>query len=146
MANRYSKTSLERLQSARPELQELFCAVLPIIDHTIIIGHRTEEQQKAAYRDGKTKLNWPNSLHNTYPSRAVDAAPYVPGLQIPWPAKAKTEKEQIQRYGMFYYFAGVVKAEAVRQGIHIRWGGDWDGDNNFTDQRFNDLVHFKLMP
>ena len=27
--------------------------------------------------------------------------------------------------------------------IEIRWGGDWDGDNEFTDQSFDDLVHFE---
>ena len=28
--------------------------------------------------------------------------------------------------------------------IPIRWGGDWDSDNNLNDQNFMDLVHFEL--
>ena len=27
----------------------------------------------------------------------------------------------------------------------IRWGGDWDGDNDLNDQKFNDLGHFELV-
>jgi peptidoglycan L-alanyl-D-glutamate endopeptidase CwlK len=26
----------------------------------------------------------------------------------------------------------------------IRWGGDWDMDNDLSDNTFNDLVHFEL--
>jgi peptidoglycan L-alanyl-D-glutamate endopeptidase CwlK len=28
---------------------------------------------------------------------------------------------------------------------HIRWGGDWDGDQDFRDQTFDDLAHFELI-
>jgi hypothetical protein len=27
----------------------------------------------------------------------------------------------------------------------IRWGGDWDRDNDFSDQKLNDLCHFELI-
>jgi peptidoglycan L-alanyl-D-glutamate endopeptidase CwlK len=27
----------------------------------------------------------------------------------------------------------------------VRFGGDWDGDKDITDQKFNDLVHFELI-
>ena len=32
---------------------------------------------------------------------------------------------------------------AAAEGIKIRWGGDWDRDNDLADQSFNDLVHFE---
>jgi peptidoglycan L-alanyl-D-glutamate endopeptidase CwlK len=44
----------------------------------------------------------------------------------------------------FYYLAGIVKAVALARKVKIRWGGDWDGDHDFKDQTFNDLVHFEL--
>jgi peptidoglycan L-alanyl-D-glutamate endopeptidase CwlK len=44
----------------------------------------------------------------------------------------------------FDVMAGVVLAAAADLGIHIRWGGDWDGDLNVYDQEFNDLCHFEI--
>ena len=64
------------------------------------------------------------------PSLAIDAAP----SPIDW-----NDRER------FFYFAGVVKGVAEEMGIKIRWGGDWDGDNDFDDQTFDDLVHFELV-
>jgi len=29
-------------------------------------------------------------------------------------------------------------------GYPLRWGGDWDGDTETNDNRFDDLVHFEL--
>jgi len=34
---------------------------------------------------------------------------------------------------------------AHRRGIKLRWGGDWDRDLDFSDQRFYDLYHFELV-
>jgi hypothetical protein len=44
------------------------------------------------------------------------------------------------------YFAGFVMglATAMNLGDRIRWGGDWDGDHELTDQTFDDLVHFEM--
>ncbi len=30
----------------------------------------------------------------------------------------------------FYFFAGIVKGIAWELGIGVRWGGDWDSDND----------------
>jgi peptidoglycan L-alanyl-D-glutamate endopeptidase CwlK len=30
-------------------------------------------------------------------------------------------------------------------GIKIRWGGDWNGDLQFRDEKFKDLPHFELV-
>lgn len=126
---RFSPESLRRLRTCDERLQRLFLKVVEIIDCTVITGHRTRPEQEEAFRTGKSKLNWPNSLHNSNPSRAIDIAP----SPIDW--------NDLKR---FYYFAGIVKGVAALQGIEIRFGGDWDGDNDFKDQTFNDLVHFEL--
>lgn len=128
--NKFSKTSMQRLKTCEPEIQELMHHVLQVHDCTILEGHRNEETQNEYYRTGKSKVRYPDGKHNTYPSRAVDAAPYP----IDW--------NDIKR---FYYFAGMVKAAAYNMGISIRWGGDWDGDNDLNDQTFMDLVHFELI-
>ena len=42
------------------------------------------------------------------------------------------------------YFAGFVKGIALMLGIPIRWGGDWNGNNDLKDNNFDDLPHFEL--
>jgi len=125
----FSDISLDRLKTCDNKLQVLFHHVIKYYDCSIICGHRSEEDQMKAYRSGNTKLVYPQSKHNLLPSRAVDVAPYP----IDW--------NDISR---FYHFGGYVLAVADYLKIPIRWGGDWDSDNNFKDQRFNDLVHFEL--
>jgi len=55
----------------------------------------------------------------------------------------------VERHKHFgFYVLGVAEA-LLQQGVishRVRWGGDWDGDKDTTDQRFNDLVHFELVP
>ena len=134
--NSYSKSSKEKLKTCHPELQLLFTSVLPTHDHTILVGHRGEQEQNEAVRTGKSTLLYPYGKHNKVPSMAVDVSPYP----IDWNDTKR-----------FYYFGGIVKgvaAELKRQGLmdyDIRFGGDWDGDNNLNDQTFNDLVHWELI-
>lgn len=128
--NRWSKVSAERLETCHESLQELANVVLQRHDCTVICGHRTQGQQERAFIDGLSKVQWPNSRHNSYPSLAIDLAPYP----IDW---ADTKR--------FYFFAGIVLSTALELGIKIRWGGDWDSDLDLNDQTFMDLVHFELV-
>ena len=126
----FSKISTDRLSTCDLRLQLLFQEVLKGYDHSILVGHRSEKEQEKAFAEKKSQLHWPESKHNRTPSRAVDAAPF------PW------NPDDCKR---FYHFAGYVKGVADKMGIRIRWGGDWDGDNDFSDNNFNDLVHFELI-
>lgn len=127
--NSFSDRSKQQLETCDPQLQELFNEVIKYFDCTILVGTRTEQEQNEAYEQGRSKLKWPQSKHNTFPSKAVDVAPYP----IDW--------EDTQR---FNYFAGVVMGIAASKGIKIRWGGDWDRDTNLKNNKFNDLPHFEL--
>lgn len=69
-------------------------------------------------------------MHNKTPSLAVDVAPWP----IDWNDKNR-----------FYHFAGRVQGIAQMFNIKIRWGGDWDSDNDLKDQNFYDLPHFELV-
>jgi peptidoglycan L-alanyl-D-glutamate endopeptidase CwlK len=95
------------------------------------------KEQEKAFREKRTKLHYPRSTHNKLPSMAVDVAPYP----------VKWDNKYINR---FYHFGGYVQGMADRlkeQGVishNIGFGGDWDGDRDFSDQNFNDLVHFWL--
>jgi hypothetical protein len=136
MGNKFSKVSLERLESCHPALQMLFRKVIIVFDCSILAGHRGEEEQNQLY-PRKTRCRWPDSKHNRIPSVAIDAAPYyIERPHIRW------DKESLTRW---YYFAGIVKGIAIIRGISIRWGGDWDRDTYVRDQKFNDLPHFELI-
>jgi len=118
----------------------LFLAVIEDDDCTIICGHRGQKAQDAAFTGGNSRVQWPNSEHNTKPSMAVDAGPYHSESGLDW-----------QDIKAFYLFAGKVIAKArelKREGLmthDIRYGGDWDSDGMTLDQTFNDAVHFELV-
>ncbi len=126
-----SPTSQTRLNSCDPRFHSIFNHVATIMDCAILEGHRDQEQQDADYAKGKTQLKWPHGKHNARPSLAVDAAP----LPIDW-----KDRERLS------LFAGYVLGTAAAQGVTLRWGGDWNRDFKVADNRFDDLVHFEILP
>jgi hypothetical protein len=126
---KFGKFSYDNLLQCHPDLQRLFNEVIKVFDCTITCGHRGQKEQDEAFARDKSKVKWPNSKHNSFPSRAADVYPSP------------------INYGNFkrmYYFAGYVKGTAERLGIKIRWGGDWDSDTEILDQKWDDLPHFEL--
>lgn len=109
--NKFSKRSLEQLSTCDQRLQDLFTKVLQEMDCTIIEGHRGREKQNRMVEEGKSKVKWPRSKHNTFPSKAVDVMPYP----IDW-----NDMERLQE------FASIVKKTAKRMNIKIKWGGDFE--------------------
>ncbi len=126
----FSSKSKSKLMSCHPQLQRLFNEVVKTHDCTILEGHRDKKRQDDAYEAGLSKLKFPNSKHNRYPSFAVDVIPYPIDFG---------DLDRIYEFGIF------VCETAKRMGIKIRWGGDWDMDGDFKDQKFNDLVHFEIV-
>lgn len=126
---KFSRKSHETLYTCHGYIQKVFEEVIKNYDCTILTGHRGEEYQTDVFRQGLSKLNWPDSKHNVQPSLAIDAAPYP----IMWQDKKR-----------FYHFAGYVLGIADKLGVTMRWGGDWDSDRDLNDQSFMDLVHFEL--
>ena len=126
---RFGKKSKSQLSTCEKDLQRLFNEVVKHFDCTVIEGHRGAERQNNAYKQGKSKLKFPEGKHNKTPSVAVDVIPYP----IDW--------EDRDRH---HLFSGFVLGVASQMGIKIRWGGDWDMDTKTKDNRFDDLVHFEL--
>ena len=125
----FGRQSEYRLRTVECKLQQLFRKIVMTHDCKILEGHRGKQRQNQYQQTGRSKVRWPNGEHNSYPSRAVDVAPYP----IDW--------EDTKR---FYFFAGYVIAKAEEMGLKLRWGGDWDRDYDLNDQDFMDLVHFEL--
>ena len=127
---KFSDRSKRELATCHIDLQNLFNEVIKVFDCTVLEGHRDQERQDELFRTGFSKAQYPNSRHNIMRSEAVDVVPYP----IDW--------NDIKR---FYFFGGYVLAKADQMDIKIRWGGDWDGDKDINDQKFNDLVHWELL-
>jgi len=135
----FSQLSKEKLTTCHSDLQILCKKLIERYDFTVICGHRGEEDQNKAVQEGNSKLQFPNSKHNTIPSLAVDLAPYE-STGIDW---GKLQSA---------YFAGQVMglaAELFAEEImkhRIRPGIDWDNDNDIDDTSFWDAGHFELIP
>lgn len=118
---RFSKISGQRLSTCDNELITLMNSCIAEYDFSVLCGHRGEAEQNKAFNEGKSKLKYPNSKHNSYPSKAVDIAPYP----IDW-----------NDIGRFKELAEIVKKKAKELGIEIEWGGDWG--------KFKDYPHWQL--
>lgn len=132
----FSLQSMQRLAECDIRLQKVFCKLVEVMDVTVLCGHRGEIEQERAVAIGTSKVHFPDSKHNSLPSKAVDVAPYFPTEpHIRW-----DDKEA------FTYMAGITKGIATSMGVQLRWGGDWDQDNDQRDEKgLRDLPHFEVV-
>ena len=126
---KFGKTSRKRLNTCDEDLIALFEEVVKYFDCSVLEGHRGKRLQNKYFKEGKSKLKFPEGNHNKKPSTAVDVVPYP----IDW-----DDRERMT------YFAGFVKGVAAILGVPIRWGGDWNSNNDLKDNNFDDLPHFEL--
>ncbi len=118
----FGKRSTKNLNSCHPKIREVLNEAIKHTDFSVIWGHRGEDAQNKAYNDGFSKVQWPNSKHNSNPSRAVDIVPYPGGFK---------NKDKA-----FYLMATHVYRAASKLGVGLSWGGHW--------RNFKDLAHFEL--
>ncbi len=130
---KWGRRSLAVYDTLDADLQRVLDRALKeVADISLLDGHRGEESQNAAFDSGASKLRWPNGKHNKYPSVAVDLQPYP---------KPKNKEKLWAALG---YIAGRIIQIGVEEGVELRWGGDWDGDGDMTDQDFMDLFHIEI--
>ena len=126
---KFGRKSKENLNTCDSKLQKVFNEVIKHVDCSVLEGHREEDRQNRLYKEGKTKVKYPDGRHNRQPSSAVDVTPYP----VDW---GDRERQTL--------FAGGVIGVASQMGIKLRWGGDWDQDFQVVDNRFDDFPHFEL--
>ena len=130
----FGTASQIQLATLHLDLQRILLDAIQYFDFSIIEGYRGEDAQNKAFATGKSKLPWPKGNHNKLPSTAVDCAP----SPIDWSDKP----DAIRR---FCYMAGFIQASARRLRIKIRWGGDWNQNDDLRDEgSFRDWPHFEL--
>ena len=132
----FGNASRDRLDTCHKDLQVIMETVVERYDIAVICGHRGEKEQREAYDNHKSQLNWPRSKHNEYPSKAVDVAPYP----IDWSDNTA-----------FAMMAGWILNEAdrlYREGKvthRLKSGLDWNCDHKTKDHGFLDFPHFELI-
>lgn len=101
--------------------------ILTTVDFTILEGVRSEERQRILFESGASKIM--NSRHLT--GHAVDLGAYVGGrISWDWP--------------LYYKIADAMRAASLMDDIPIRWGGDWDSDGEYDDEKWRDGPHYEL--
>jgi peptidoglycan L-alanyl-D-glutamate endopeptidase CwlK len=119
---KYSNKSKARLLTCHPLLRLIMNQVIKEIDCSILEGARGEERQNDLCAQGRSKVKYPNSKHNTKPySVAVDVVPYP----LDWNDLASFKK-----------LGKIVMKKAKELGIKLEWGGAW--------KTFKDYPHYQL--
>ena len=127
--NSFGRASRKNLSTVDGQGQKLARRVLKIKDHSIIQGHRPEDEQNAAFDSGNSKLRWPDGKHNRLPSVAMDVQTYpVPETE------QELREEQL-------YLLGLYKGIGSEMDMDIRTGADWDRDGEIADNGFDDFFH-----
>jgi len=139
---KFGNKSKERLDTTHNDLKVICNEVIKTFDFSILEGTRSLEQQQKYFNTGRSKLDGINkkSKHQSFPSLAIDIAPYPIDFKNNSKARAR-----------FYLLAGYMfqaSETLFEAGItthKLRWGGDWNSDKDFHDQSFDDLPHFELV-
>lgn len=130
---KFSQKSKTNLATCHPLLQLVFNEVINHVDCTVLEGHRGEKEQNEAFDKGFSKVRFPNSKHNTYPSMAADVVPFP----IDW--------KDTQRFILFIGIVlGISKMLLNGTNYELVSGIDWDNDLNIKEHSFLDYPHFEL--
>ena len=132
----FGSNSKRKLEGVHPDLVLICTEAIKHFDFTVLCGIRTESEQDEVFTRGMSKVRWPDSNHNVTDDRpkalAVDLAP--------WPVEWAQD-----RVTRFFYLAGVIQTVASVLDMYVRWGHDWNSNQNFYDQGFLDAPHFELV-
>lgn len=127
---KYSKRSKKNLNECDKYLQLILKKLIKVFNHSVICGYRGMEEQNKAFKSGNSQLKFPHSMHNSMPSLAVDIIPYPEGYK---------DRDKL------YYQAGMFMGIASVYGIKVKWGGDYNKDNDLKNDNFRDLAHFQII-
>ena len=125
---KFGKRSLDNLRGVHPDLVKVVYRALELspIDFTITEGLRTVARQKELVAKGLSKTM--NSRHIT--GHAVDFVP----LPVDW-----------NNVEPFITVAKCFLQVGKELGIALRWGGDWNMNDDWKDEKFRDLPHVELL-
>ena len=126
---KYGKRSKSRMKGIDKRLREVLDHLIKIMDVTIIEGKRSAKTQQEYFIKGKSKLDGITKKSQHQIGKAVDLAPYP----IDW-----NDRDRM------HYMGGMLRGIGLMLGYKLRYGGDWDGDGQTKDNKFDDLVHIEI--
>lgn len=136
----FGKSSAEKLSGCHWDIQKLMERVVLVRDISVVCGVRDRADQNKAFRDGKSKLEWPDSRHNIKDPKELSDAVDI----VPWPEQYTDPMTMIHVAGIIMGIASEMY-ETGEIGSEIRWGGDWNRNADLNDQEFKDLWHFERV-
>ena len=121
--NRWGEKSSGRIGTCDILLQRLFEDVIRRLpkgrDATVLHGFRDKADQNYAFAMKRSKLEWPKSAHNKFPSQAIDVWPYpLPKDAAGWSSPAYIAK--------CWWLRGFVESVAQHMSIPLRPVIEWD--------------------
>lgn len=150
----FGASSKERLAECTVEIQTVLNLAIEVTDFSVVCGHRNQVDQNVAYERGFSRLVWPNSDHNAFPSPAVDVVPWSDKYGALWggdeqlykiardkgTTRLEAKRWVWQRYAfLFGVISGIAKVRCPD--VRLVWGNDWDGDQDYLDQSLVDMPH-----
>ena len=117
---RFNQRSSDRLSTCDQRIIAWCNFIVIERDCTIIEGHRSEIFQNIAFQNKKSRLPWPLSRHNKYPSMAVDIAPWDasdPGIK--W-----NDLDLWEDFALYGQWASEKLGIKILNG-GLSWGWDW---------------------
>lgn len=130
---KFSRRSLEALNSCDPRLVLVAFKAIEVVDFSVIEGGRDIVTQEEYVRQGKSQTMKSKHLitkENPF-SRAFDF--------IPYPFNGWDKRES------FALVAGVLIGIGHANGIKLRWGGDWNYNFYPEEENFYDGPHVELL-
>jgi len=151
----FSLESRKNMEGIHPDLAYVLHYAINYLDFKVVEGVRSTERQQTLFHqdppvttiDGVSKL----SKHQIQPStgygHAVDLYPY-PIDDLSSLSGIRREKALRRFVALAFFIKGLWEAMRRQEQVHgsLRWGGDWDSDFDFNDQRFDDLPHIEIIP
>lgn len=124
----FGKRSKQNLEGLHPDLIKVCYRALELsdIDFVITEGLRTYARQKELVAKGLSKTM--NSRHLT--GHAIDFVP----LPVDW-----------NNTNAFIHVADCFLKASEELKIPVRWGGDWNRNGDWKDEKFRDLPHVELL-
>lgn len=129
-----SAASEGMLKGVHPDLVKVVRRAIELTDLDFKVGEgvRTLARQKTLVASGKSKtLNSRHIPGKDGLGKAVDLW-VIKGGTVVW-----TQADYV-------HLSKFVLQAAKELGVSIRWGGDWDGDSNWKEEKFFDGPHYEL--
>ena len=124
---KFSLYSKQRLATCHPDIRHVCEQLIKTFDFSVSCGYRGKADQDAAYKQGNSKVRFPNSAHNKLPSLAVDLVPYP----VDW-----SDIGRFKALAAAFFAVAVLLKERGEIKSEFVWGGNW--------KKLKDYPHFEI--